>query len=275
MLNLNKLKIERVMSELKNMYSRNYGLMEPEFGNILAWSGNLALEIISNSDALYHNVDHTIMVTMVGQEIIRGKHLKEGGVAPNDWLNFVLALLCHDIGYVKGICKNDKIDTVCDGKGNSIKIDPNGTDAQLSEYHVDRGKTFIMERFAERPLIDAEAVSSFIEMTRFPCPDDEEHRPTSTLAGLTRAADFIGQLGDPNHLNKTAALYYEFVETGAAEKYGYNSPGDIRKKYAEFFWNNVEPYIRDAVKYLEVTQEGKQWVASLHSHVFDIEHYRK
>ncbi len=275
MLNLNKLKIERVMAELKNMYSKNYGMMEPEFGNILAWSGNLALEIISNSDALYHNVDHTIMVTMVGQEIIRGKHLKEGGVMPNDWLNFVLALLCHDIGYVKGICKNDKLDAVDDGKGNKVKFDPDGTDAQLAEYHVDRGKAFIMERFADRPLIDAEVVASYIEMTRFPCPKDDEHKSTSSLAGLTRAADFIGQLGDPNHLNKTAALYYEFVETGTAKNFGYKNPGDVRKNYAEFFWNNVEPFIRDAVSYLQVTEEGKQWIASLHSHVFDIEHFRK
>lgn len=30
----------------------------------------MALENIANSDAFYHNVEHTILVTLVGQEIL-------------------------------------------------------------------------------------------------------------------------------------------------------------------------------------------------------------
>ena len=41
---------------------------------------------------LYHNVDHSIMVTMVGLEIIRGKHLYEGRVSPADALNYLSGL---------------------------------------------------------------------------------------------------------------------------------------------------------------------------------------
>jgi hypothetical protein len=64
--------------------------------------GRLALENIADSDAAYHDMNHTIMVTLVGREILRGKHTKEGGVTPRDWLHFVISLLCHDIGYVRG-----------------------------------------------------------------------------------------------------------------------------------------------------------------------------
>jgi hypothetical protein len=46
----------------------------------------------------------------------------------------------------------------------------------------------------------------------------------------------------------------------------------MRRDYAKFYWEVVSPYIQDALAYLRVTQEGKQWVANLHSHVFDIEH---
>jgi hypothetical protein len=35
---------------------------------------------------------------------------------------------------------------------------------------------------------------------------------------------------------------------------------------------NIHPYIQDALRYLRVTQEGKQWIANLHSYVFAIEH---
>jgi hypothetical protein len=58
------------------------------------------LENIGNSDALYHNVEHTILVTLVGQEILRGKHIREGSISCEDWMHTMISLLCHDIGYV-------------------------------------------------------------------------------------------------------------------------------------------------------------------------------
>lgn len=279
MINLNSVKIESVMNELKNEYETNYGMMEPQFGNILAWAGNLALENIANSDALYHNVDHTIMVTLVGQQIIRGKHLKEGGITPHDWLHYVLALLCHDIGYVRGICQNDYGDFVDTGSEEGvIKLPRTGTDAALTPYHVDRSKLFVQERFTTSKIvdvIDAHLICSLIEMTRFPVPDEDDYKDTSSLSGLVRAADFIGQLGDPNHFAKMPALYYEFEEIGANEKYGYENPGDMRRLFAKFFWEEISPHIQEAIGYLEITQEGKYWISSLHSHIFDVEHYRK
>ena len=82
MLNFQNLIIERFVQELKTAYQQTYNSIEPQYANTLEWTGRLALENISNSDALYHNVDHTIMVTMVGQAILKGKHLREGGVTP-------------------------------------------------------------------------------------------------------------------------------------------------------------------------------------------------
>ncbi len=65
---------------------------------------------------------------------------------------------------------------------------------------------------------------------------------------------------------------YEFVETGTAARLGYESAADLADAYPAFYWNAVRPYIGHALNYLEMTQEGKQWVASLHSHVFAMEH---
>ena len=44
--------------------------------------------------------------------------------------------------------------------------------------------------------------------------------------------------------------------------------------YPKFFWDTVEPYTPDALRYLELTSEGQQWIAGLYSHVFAIEHRR-
>ena len=124
MVNFQQIVIERFVQELKNAYQQTYNSIEPQYANTLEWTGRLALENISNSDALYHNVDHTIMVTLVGQAILKGKHLREGGVAPRDWLHFMMALLCHDIGYVKGVCKADSPGEYATGENGSTVLIP-------------------------------------------------------------------------------------------------------------------------------------------------------
>lgn len=278
MLNLQKLMIEPFISAVKATYHQTYGLLEPEYASVLGWSCQLSLENIANCDALYHNLEHTMMVTLVGQEILRGKHLLDGGVTPSGWLHFMIALLCHDIGYVKGICKDDGNGSYATGiAGKKVKLPRTGTDAVLSPYHVDRSKLFVHERFDNCTMcgnIDADLLAAYIEMTRFPIPADDLYRDTGSLRGLMRAADLIGQLGDPDYLRKIPALFYEFEETGANKKIGYKNPADMRKGFAKFFWNTVNPYIQHALRYLRVTGEGKQWITNLHSHVFAVEHDR-
>ncbi len=275
MLNLQSLMIEHFVKALKDAYQQTYSLMEPQNANILEWTGRLALENIANSDALYHNIDHTIMVTLVGQAILKGKHLGEGGITPSDWLHFMMALLCHDIGYVKGVCQHDTEEEYATGRnGDTVKLPFGSTDAALTPYHVDRSKLFVMERFGNSLVsqVDAKTIASYIEMTRFPVPDDPFYKETGSFAGLVRAADFIGQLGDPDYLRKVPALFYEFEETGENARIGYTSPGHMRQNFTKFYWLVVRPHIQDALHYLRKTQEGKQWIANLHSHVFDVEH---
>lgn len=275
MLNVHQLLINPFLDTLAESYERAYGLAEPHYSNIIRWSGQFALENIANCDALYHDVEHTIMVTLAGQEILRGKHLIEGGIRPIDWLHFILALLCHDIGYVRGILRLDGNGSYATGIGEEVaQIGDKGSSASLAPYHVDRSKRFVRERFGGNTLVDvdAEVVVSYIERSRFPVPEEPGYHSTDDFPGLLRAADFIGQLGDPNYLRKIPALFYEFEETGANRQIGYHSPGDMRNSYAKFYWNVVRPYIGKALKYLAVTQEGKQWISNLHSHVFTVEH---
>ena len=219
------------------------------------------------------------MVSLAGQAIIEGKHLREGGVTPRDWMHFMIAVICHDIGYVKGVCRNDLNDTFATGVGNeTVFISPEGTDVALTPYHVDRSKLFVRERFETGLLqdmtkqLDADLIASYIEMTRFPSPDGELYKDTKGFGGLVRSADFVGQLGDPDYLRKVPALFYEFHELGLNETFGYHAPNDLRKNYASFYWKSVNPFIQDALQYLRLTEDGKQWIANMHSHVFDSEH---
>mmetsp|Transcript_11502 Transcript_11502/g.43162 ORF Transcript_11502/g.43162 Transcript_11502/m.43162 type:complete len:295 (-) Transcript_11502:1378-2262(-) len=267
--------IRKFQDQLRDGYQRTFGSMEADYADIICWAGAMALEIIASSDALYHNIEHTIHVSLVGMEILRGKHIKEGGVSPESWLHFMISLFCHDIGYVKGVCKDDQqvhnlYSTGVDGE--MVELEVGSTDAALTPYHVDRGKLFIDERFGGHSIISTVAIKKNIELTRFPVPDSEDHKDTKHYPGLVRAADLIGQLSDPRYLQKITALYYEFKETGTADILGYKSPGDLRESYHKFFWNIAYPFIKDALQYLRLTQDGKQIISGLFANVFSVEH---
>jgi hypothetical protein len=270
-----QLLIDHFVQQIREGYHRTYGGWKSDYADIIGWAGGMALENIANSDALYHNVEHTILVTLVGQEILRGKHIREGGISCEDWMHGIISLLCHDIGYVKGVCRLDRPTEglYATGVGDEmVALPPGASDASLTPHHVDRGKLFIEERFGGHILIDADVIKRNIELTRFPVPTDEDHQDRINCPGLVRAADLIGQLSDPRYLKKISALYYEFEETGVNTALGYRHPGDLRQNYSKFYWNGVYPYIKDALRYLELTLEGKQIMANLYANVFVVEH---
>ena len=73
---------------------------------LVPFAAKVALECIGSSDALYHNIEHTMLVTLVGHEIFKGRVLVQPSTA-NDYANFIVACLTHDIGYVRGIVRGD------------------------------------------------------------------------------------------------------------------------------------------------------------------------
>jgi hypothetical protein len=275
LLNPTSLLADALGRNLAETYRRNYGDQEPHLAAGLEEAARLVIERIASSDALYHDVQHTALVTLCVQDILHGRRI-ERVVTPSDWAHTILAALAHDIGYVRGVCPGDTPEQfVIDAAGHTVTPPRGASDAFLTPYHVERGKILVRDRFAAVPYLDEDRIAAAIELTRFPIPDDEDHAATDTEAALVRAADLIGQLGDPLYLRKLNALYHEFAETGINDKLGYTSPADLVDHYPQFYWSKVERYIGDALRYLEMTMEGKQWIATLYSHIFAIEHNRR
>jgi hypothetical protein len=274
-LNPTSLLADALGRNLAETYRRIFGEQEPQIATGLDEAARLVIERIASSDALYHDTQHTALVTLCAQDILRGRRL-ERVVSPLDWGHTILAALTHDIGYVRGVCPGDTEDRfVIDAAGNTVAPPRGASDAFLMPYHVERGKIMVRERLRPVAYIDEEQVARGIELTRFPVPEDDDHAENDTEAGLVRAADLIGQLGDPLYLRKVNALYHEFVENGIDERLGYRSPADMVERYPQFYWSKVEKYIGNALRYLDMTMEGKQWTATLYSHIFAIEHNRR
>ena len=211
MLNPTSLLADALGRDLADTYRRIYGDQEPHIAESLGDAARLVIERIASSDALYHDVQHTTLVTLCVQDILRGRRI-ERVVTSSDWAHTVLAALVHDIGYVRGACPGDTAENfVIDTAGNTVTPPRGASDAFLTPYHVERGKIIVRERFATVEYIDEDRIAAAIELTRFPVPDDEDHAATDTEAGLVRAGDLIGQLGDPLYLRKLNALYHEFA----------------------------------------------------------------
>jgi hypothetical protein len=273
MLNSTTQRIEACLDHIQHGYHQAYPHLKPEYAALLTRAGRMVLAHLANTDAPYHNIDHTILVTLAGQDILWGKHLCAGGVSPLDWLHVMLSLLCHDIGYVRGVCWADHDGSYITGcAGHMVTLPPGATDASLTPYHVDRGKHFVRECFGGPGLIDAEVIAQNIERTRFPIPVDHAHQRTDDYPGLVRAADLIGQLADPNHDRRFPDLFAEFEETGTNLLLGCTSPQELRAAYPAFFWDVVHPYMRDGIRYLRATRHGQQWVDNLYANVKAIAH---
>ena len=272
MITIPELVAQALASFLTSDTRDRFGSSHARLAEILPFAARLTLECIGNSDALYHNIEHSMLVTLAGHDIMMGRTMLRP-TTHVDYANFTLACLTHDIGYVRGILQGDNDDSyVADLSGRTVRLPRGSSDAALAPYHVDRSKLFVAERldgFIDE--VDAGRIARAIEYTRFPYRASSNDDLIEEEGMLLRAADLIGQLGDPNYLRKSNALFAEFEEIGLNKKLGYETPADVVYKYPQFYWNNVAPQVQTAIRYLKITSSGRQWIANLYSNVFRAE----
>jgi len=269
MITVPELAAEALGSFLTAHMSRRFGSRHANLTELIPSAARLALERIGNSDALYHNVEHTMLVTLVGYDILRGRSLLTPTSA-SDYAHLLVACLFHDIGFVRGVLTGDGDDGyVVDANGGKVRLPRGSSDAALMPYHVERSKLFVMDRFVNSKLLDVNRISDAIEFTRFPISQPDARTNEEGL--LVRAANLIGQLGDPHYLRKVNALFYEFEEIGINKQFGYETPTDLRDLYPQFFFNSVSAHLQQAIRYLNVTLSGRLWIAGLYSNVFRAE----
>ena len=246
---------------------RIFGTTHDELGERVGALARSTIECLARSDALYHNYEHTFQVTLVGRDILQGMSLAHR-IEPEDYAHLIVACLLHDIGYMRGVLNGDTADEfIIDFSGKTIELPRGASDAALTPYHVDRSKIFAYERLKNRRISTSSAWR-----TRSNARASRRCRPgtraeLSKEPRLVQAADLIGQLGDPLYSRKANALFWEFEEIGMNRQLGYSSPADLIDRYPSFYWNTVSEHLGGAIKYLNMTVSGRQWIANLHHHV--------
>jgi len=264
MFNPNSVLIEAFTRHVLNQARRLFADIDQIQIQSLEQAMETALETLLGCDCPYHDINHTILVTEVGLNILQGRQIALGDLTSHAWLQAVVALLFHDVGYIRRLLPEDTLhQSIITEEGTRITPPPGAGDAYMTPFHVTRGAMFVRFRFRNDACIDTQMVADHIEMTRFPVPEAPEYQVTDSLSGLVRAADLIGQMADPEYRQKLSRLFAEFNETGEAVRLGLNNAGELRDGFPEFFYNQVQPYIGTGVEYLKRTQEGRGWVANL------------
>jgi len=259
--------IDDIVPRLVSEYDRMFGDAEPAHRGVIANVARQALGKIAGTDALYHDLEHALNVTLVMQEILKGKRAMDGDVSPHDWTHMVVAALCFGIGFVRGALPGDA-DRRCviDADGGFVTLPEGATDAALMPWMAARSALFVRQRFSNHAVLDAERLADAVCATRLPIAS------CTTVAapgwpGLLRGAQVLGMVADPNFLLKINALFLELKEVGQHVVLGYADAAALRARYPSLFRTVFAPHSERAMVYLRETENGRQWLANMNAHL--------
>lgn len=262
--------IDLLVDAINAEFDEAHGDGERKYADATSAIARTVLAKIAASDALYHDVRHTLSVTLVGLDVLRGRQAEGEPLAPVPWAEFVVSLVCHDAGFAPELCRADGAGCYATGRdGETVTLPAGATDAALGPYHVDRGILFLHERYADHPLLDVDSIAANIGRTRFPVPDDERAQRTDDLPGLVRASDLLAQAAEPHPRRRYPALFYELQETGLSLELGYSSPHDLRLDFPRFYDKVVLRYCGEAMRLLAATPRGRERLANLERQLAD------
>ena len=260
--------IEAFIDHLQDEYWRTFPGGATEHCHAIARTARVALGQIARSNALYHDLSHTVFVTQIGQNMLQGRILRSFDVSSADWMHFIVSTLCFAVGFVRDVCPGDDGKGKCaiNAEGGFVTMPRGATDGWLWPYSTDRSKLFVAHHFRNDPVVDLHTVVAYIEYSRFP-PLPDRNRETATYPGLLRAAHLIGSIADPDFNIKTKSLLVELEESGMTKLLGYSDIAAFRAEFQDLFWLSMYPLVAEGLKLLDLTGEGRELVTHLQAHL--------
>ena len=122
-------------------FRRIFGSTHDDIAERLGSVARSTIECLAGSDALYHNYEQPLQVTMVGRDILHGMMVAKR-IEPEDYSHLIVSCLLHDIGYLRGVLSGEtQTEFVVDADGNKNALPRGSIDAVLAvPYHVDRSE---------------------------------------------------------------------------------------------------------------------------------------
>ncbi len=174
------------------------------------------------SNTKYHNLEHTIMVTLATARLIHGCVMGGFRFDSQSIMLGIIAGLYHDSGLIQ------------------TKHDQQGTGAKYTIGHEKRSVEFMKKNLAQKnfsktQMKDCEhlikCTNLSIDVRKIPfCSKELE-----TVGKIVGSADLLGQMADRRYLEKLVLLFKEFQEAGIPD---FDSEEQLLEK-TEGFYKNV------------------------------------
>lgn len=264
--------IDDFVARLRDEFARAHPGATFEQRDTLERAGRLALTHVSRSNALYTNLDSTMLMAEVALRILEGRQIERYDVSVRDWLNFMLAALAAFTGFARGVVPGDKGRTlVISEDGKTLELERGRTDGALLRWYVPRSQMFVKHFFANEHEIDVEPIAEMISWTRMPTPRTPP-KDLDSWGALLRASQTIGLGADPRFIQRSKRLFRQLEEAGFTRAMGYTSAADVVDTYPARFWEFLLPQLPVALSYLKYTGGGQLWLARLNAHMLEEEH---
>jgi hypothetical protein len=153
-------------------------------------------------DARYHNLEHTLQATLCWVRVMVNRH--KAGVkprmTPNDFQVGFIAILFHDVGYLKEIGDNE-------GTGAKFTFVHEVRSCEIAKEYLQSIKASKSDIMKVRNLISCTGPRSIIDAIPF------RSRLERIMGEAVCTADYVGQMSDPNYIEKLPVLFEEFEES--------------------------------------------------------------
>ena len=215
--------IDAVVSEIRHIVGLlGAAAIDAPFSNIYQdvvrlFSGEYAGYRASNTK--YHNLEHTLMVTLATARLTHG--CAEAGFAfdAEDILIGLLAALYHDVGLIQA------------------DHDQSGTGAKYTVGHEKRSEAFMRSNLAHWAFTPAQMddCAALIKCTNLKLDAAEIRFRTQSLALIGKivgSSDLLAQIADRQYLEKLCLLFKEFEEAGMP---GFVSESELLEKTEDFY----------------------------------------
>jgi hypothetical protein len=171
-------------------------------------------------DTNYHDLEHTLQAYLAMARIFGGLARENPDATSEEWVVLgLISALGHDTGFIKET------------------LDANGSGSKYTLVHVDRSKEFMGRYLPKLQFNQSEirCVKNIISCTGLWADisrihfTSERERKTGYVLGT---ADYLGQMSDPDYIEKLPNLYEELKEGKVS---GYTSAQDLIEKTPVFF----------------------------------------
>ncbi len=171
------------------------------------------------SNTKYHDLEHTLMVTLATARLIHGCAVGGYGFASENILTGLLAALFHDSGLIQ------------------TRRDKKGTGAKYTIGHEKRSvtlmrKNLIKKGVSERQMDDCEQLIKCTNLRMHISEIDFRNGEIEYLGKIVGSSDLLAQMADRHYLEKLILLFKEFEEAGIP---GFESEAALLEKTEGFY----------------------------------------